>query len=141
MSEFYRYFKENMEGLGLPAPESLFGSVQSTVGTVTVLLGLADKFGPKVTVGELIGAGTTLEKLGVIAACSAAFYTGAVIGSLAVASGRCLGRGTSLADVLSEAAKWKLKRPWLKPMLNRLPGVFDADVAARKYYKHYGAVK
>ena len=31
MSEFYRYFKENMEALGLPAPESLFGSVTMAV--------------------------------------------------------------------------------------------------------------
>lgn len=27
MSDFYGYFKENMEGLGLPAPASLFGLV------------------------------------------------------------------------------------------------------------------
>jgi len=44
MSNFYRYFKENMSALGLPAPESLFGTVQTTVGTVTVLLGLIDKW-------------------------------------------------------------------------------------------------
>jgi len=141
MSDFYKYFKENMEALGLPAPESLFGSVQSTVGTVTVILGLADKFGPKVTVGELIGAGTKLEKLGVAAACSAAFYAGAVIGSLAVASGRCLGHGTSLGDVLFEASRWGFKRPWLSQLLHRLPGVYDPEVAARKYYKHYRVAK
>jgi hypothetical protein len=32
MSEFYRYFKENMEGLGLPAPVTLFSSAQAAVG-------------------------------------------------------------------------------------------------------------
>ncbi|MBQ5949914.1 hypothetical protein [Massilia sp. ST3] len=141
MSDFYKYFKENMDALGLPAPESLFGSVQSTVGTVTVLLGSIDKFGTKVTVGELIGAGTRLEKLGVVAACSAAYYAGAVIGSLAVATGRSLGHGTSLGDVLLEAARWGFKRPWLASLLHRLPGVYDPHVKARKYYKHQAAIR
>lgn len=141
MSDFYKYFKENMEDLGLPAPETLFGSVQSTVGTITVILGFVDKFGPKVTVGELIGAGTKLEKLGVIAACSAAFYAGAVIGSLAVAAGRCLGNGTSMADVLFEASRLGFKRPWLPPLLLRFPGMYQPDLPRRKYYRHYKAVK
>ena len=141
MSNFYKYFKENMSALGLPAPENLFGTVQSTVGTATVLLGLIDKFGTRVTLGELIGAGTKLEKLGVVAACSAAFYAGAVIGSLAVATGRCLGNGTSLGDVLILAAKWGFKRPWLAALLHRLPGVYDPSVSSRKYYKHHEAVR
>ena len=141
MSDFYKYFKENMDDLGLPAPEGLFGSLQSAVGTVTVIVGFADKFGPKVTLGEVIGAGTKLEALGVVAACSAAFYAGAVIGSLAVASGRCLGNGTSLADVLFEASRWRFKRPWLSPLLHRMPGIYKPAVAGRRYYKHYGAAK
>lgn len=141
MSNFYKYFKENMSALGLPAPESLFGTVQTTLGTVTVLLGLIDKFGTRVTVAELIGAGTKLEKLGVVAACSAAFYAGAVIGSLAVATGRCLGNGTSLGDALVLAAKWGFKRPWLAALLHRLPGLYDPGVTSRKYYKHQEAVR
>lgn len=91
MSNFYRYFKENMDSLGLPAPESLFGTLQITIGTLTVLLTNIDKFGKTVTVGELIGTGTRLEKLATVAAISAAFYVGACIGSLAVATGRTLG--------------------------------------------------
>lgn len=141
MSDFYKYFKENMDSLGLPAPETLFGSVQSTVGTVTTLLGVVDKFGTKLTLAEVVGAGTKLEKLGVVAACSASFYVGAVIGSLAVATGRCLGHGTSLGDVLLQAARWGFKRPWLASLLHRLPGVYDPNVSARKYYKHREAIR
>jgi hypothetical protein len=33
MSDFYTYFKENMDGLGLPAPESPFGTLQAAVGS------------------------------------------------------------------------------------------------------------
>ena len=76
MPNFYKYFKENMEGLGLPAPETLFNSLTAAVATATSILSQIDKFGKSVTIGELIGAGTRLERLGVIAACSAAFYLG-----------------------------------------------------------------
>jgi hypothetical protein len=82
MSSFYEYFKENMEGMGLPAPESLFGSVTSAVATASTLLGQIDKFGERVTITELLRAGTKLEQLAMIGACSAAFYVGAVIGRL-----------------------------------------------------------
>ena len=141
MSDFYKYFKENMDALGVPAPESLYGNLQTAVGTITVLLGLIDKFGHKVTLKELIGAGTKLEKLGVIAACSAAFYAGAVIGSLAVATGRCLGRGTSLGDALVEAARWGFKRPWLAPILDRLPGIHNPNGSSPTSFKRQGAIR
>lgn len=113
MSQFYKYFKENMESMGLPAPESLFGSLQAAVANTTVILSQIDKFGRTVTVGELIGAGTKLEALGMIAACSAAFYVGAVIGSIAVATGRSISGGVTIADVLFIANQYKFNRPWL----------------------------
>lgn len=87
MSNFYRYFKENMDELGLPSPESLFGSMQVALSNATVFVTQLDKFGRRVTVGELIGAGTRLERLGVVGALSASYYVGAVIGSIAVAAG------------------------------------------------------
>lgn len=31
MSDFYKYFQENMDALGLPAPESLFGTASAAV--------------------------------------------------------------------------------------------------------------
>lgn len=76
MSDFYKYFKENMQALGLCAPDSLFGSQQAAVGTISTILTFTDKFGPKVTIRELIGAGTKLERLGAMGAVCAAFYAG-----------------------------------------------------------------
>lgn len=137
MSEFYRYFKENMEGLGLPAPETLFGTLQASVANATVILSQIDKFGKAVTIGELIGAGTRLEGLGVVAACSAAFYVGAVIGSIAVATGRSLAGGTSLADVIFTATRYKLNRPWLTSSLQRWPGIYNSQEIARSTYQHH----
>jgi hypothetical protein len=140
MSEFYKYFKENMAALNLPAPESLYGSAQTTLATATAIITYIDKFGPKVTVGELVGAGTRLEGLTTVGVCLASYYVGAVIGSLAVATGRSLGRGTSLSDVLIEASRWGFSRPWLAPILQRFPGIYNPGVATRSNYKNYAAV-
>jgi hypothetical protein len=138
MSEFYKYFKENMEALGLlPPPESLFGTQQLAIGTISTILGCIEKFGKKVTVMEVIGAGTRLEQFAVMSAAGSSYYVGALIGSLAVATGRTLSGGTSLADVLYEASKWKLDRPWVTTLLHRHPGIYDPSVPGRKYYRTY----
>ena len=135
MSDFYKYFKENMESLGLPAPESLFGSVGLAVGTATTLLTQMEKFGKTVTVGELIGAGSRLEQLAIVGACSAAFYVGAVIGSIAVATGRVLGNGTSLSDVLASESRHSLNTPWLAQCMYTHPGIYQPDVPGRSQYR------
>lgn len=121
MSDFYKYFKKNMDGLGLPAPESLFGNAQLATATASTLIGLSEKFGKKVTVMEMIGAGIRSEKLMVIGAMSASYYIGAVVGSIAVATGRSLAGGASLADVLLSAQMNHLHRPWLPAIMMRHP--------------------
>ncbi|MCF7535509.1 hypothetical protein [Pseudomonas petrae] len=37
MSEFYRYFRENMDALGLAAPETLFANATTALATATAL--------------------------------------------------------------------------------------------------------
>lgn len=77
MSDFYKYFKENMEALGLaPPPESLFGTQQLAISTITLILGYIDKFGTKVTMLEMARAGTGLERLATLSALGAAYYVG-----------------------------------------------------------------
>lgn len=138
MSDFYKYFKENMEDLGLTAPpESLFGTQQLAISTITAILAFIDKFGTKVTVIEMAGAGTRMEQLALLGALGASYYAGAAIGSLAVATGRTLACGTSLADVLFEASRWEIGRPWLTSLLHRRPGIYDPSVSGRKYIKLY----
>jgi hypothetical protein len=65
MSQFFKYFRENMQALGLPAPESLYANQGLVVGHVETLLAALKKFGRNATMGELIGATTGLEKLAV----------------------------------------------------------------------------
>lgn len=110
---FYSYFKQNMESMGLPAPENLYGTIGVALATATTILTQIDKFGTTVTVAELIGAGTALEVFGVMASCSAAYYVGAVIGSIAVATGRSISGGVSIADIMYTANIYNLNRTWL----------------------------
>ncbi|HEX9172483.1 MAG TPA: hypothetical protein VF861_07465, partial [Telluria sp.] len=73
MSDFYQGFRENMEGVGLPAPQVLFGTFQAAVGSIATILGQIDKFGKTATIGDIIGAGTRLDGLAGIGGCSAAY--------------------------------------------------------------------
>jgi hypothetical protein len=142
MSDFYKYFKENMEALGLdPPPESLFGTQQLAIATISSNLIYIDKFGNKVTVREMISAGLRLEKVATLGAMGACYYAGATIGSLAVATGRTISGGTSLGDVLFEASKWGFKRSWLTSILIEKPGIYNPRVSGRQLYKHHGRIK
>lgn len=134
-SDFYRYFKENMDNLGLDCPETLFATKSTAVNTAITILSAIQQHGSKVTVAELIGAGTGLEKLIYLGALRASFYVGAVIGSIAVATGRSLAGGTSLADVLAEARSNHLHRPWLAGVMMRWPGIYQPHVRARAHYR------
>ncbi|WP_409526147.1 hypothetical protein [Nitrincola sp. MINF-07-Sa-05] len=96
--DFKKYFDENMKALGLPVPSSLFDTYQTAVATASTLVGTLATLGKGATIGELIGATVGLEKLAVAASFGAAAYTGAAIGSIAVASGRSLACGSRIAD-------------------------------------------
>lgn len=128
MSDFYKYFKENMDSLGLPAPEGLFSTAQAAIANCAIFVAHIDKYGTKITIRELIKAGTRLEKLGVVASVTASFYVGAVIGSIAVAVGRCLGNGASLGDALFTANRNKLHRPWLVSTFQKCPQLYGCAV-------------
>jgi len=91
MSGFYPAFKQNMEAIGLTVPTGLFATQQQAVSTIGQLLALVKTFGMKVTIRELIGAGSLTDVLAAAAAYSAAFYAGGAIGSLIVATDKAIG--------------------------------------------------
>ena len=97
--DFQKYFNENMQDLGLPVPSTLFDNVNMAIAYATTMAETLATLGKGATMGELIGATTGLEKLKVAAAIGAAGYVGAMIGSIAVASGRLLGCGSRIADM------------------------------------------
>ncbi|AKE03965.1 MULTISPECIES: hypothetical protein [Burkholderia] len=102
---FYTAFRDNMAASGLDAPASLFGTYQTAVGTLTLLLQPLAKLGAGATVAELIGATVGLEKLMVVGALGASFYIGAAIGSLIVAADNAM-VCTSGVDARRRGAIW-----------------------------------
>lgn len=71
---FYATFRENMTALGLDAPASFFGTYQTAVGTLTLMLQPLATLGADATVAELIGATVGLEKLMVVGAMSTVLF-------------------------------------------------------------------
>ncbi len=119
---FYFYFKENMEALGLPAPESLFETVSSATAAITALAAALKNYGPQATMGQLAkatvatgaaspAAAVICDKGAVFAGCLASFYVGACIGSLAVATGKSLSGGLSIVDIFDCAKSHDIPTP------------------------------
>ncbi|MCW7542042.1 hypothetical protein OOT46_30050 [Aquabacterium sp. A7-Y] len=135
-SKFYDYFRENMEALHLPAPLELFGNMTLALGSIKALELYMRTYGYKTTVLELLGAGFKADKLATLGAMQASYYLGAAVGSLAVATGRCLGNGASIADVLLSATRQGVNSPWLASHLARHPGIYDPGVPGRSLYRY-----
>ena len=140
---FWDRFRENMEALGLPAPQSLFGNVGLASATIAAIAKVVQTYGTKVTVSEAIltmsggAAGAGGGAVGVAAATSevvliaggltAAFYVGACIGSLAVALGETLSGGITLSDCLASAIDQGIPpQPWLVAVLKENPKFLGA---------------
>lgn len=106
---FYYYFKENMEATGLPCPETIFGVTTTAVTNIGLLAAYVAK-NHGVTIGKMLKDIPTIAAAGAAVAVadaavsvagvstvvsegsiatielSAAFYVGACIGSLLVAT-------------------------------------------------------
>ena len=132
--DFCKYFKENMTSLGLPVPDGFFNSQNAAVANAAAILSALKMIGPKATMAEIAGATVAIEKLAVLGALSASFYLGAVIGSIAVATGRYLSCGSTIADYFAMAEKDGLLTPALRNHLNQYQIVFNSQIANRKSY-------
>jgi len=132
--DFKKYFNENMQDLGLPAPSTLFDTYQTAIGTALLLGETLSKLGKGATMGELVGATFGLEKLKIAAALGAAGYTGAVIGSIAVASGRSLGCGSRMADMFAFVPQNNLQFRGWNSFYAHNPKVLDRGNKSRRNF-------
>lgn len=130
--DFFVFFSENMEALGLPAPKSLFSSAQTATSTIATILGTMKSLGAtasRMTLRELLGAAGALEGtelLAIAGAAYASYYVGAAIGSLLIATQRTAMCGQTIADYIAEMDKHpRLEVPaWLRAKLQHSPEVF-----------------
>jgi hypothetical protein len=123
-----------MDALGLPTPTTWHGTATTVTGTLSTLAALSEKFGPRVTVGELIRAGTKTEILTVAGGISAAWYLGAAIGSAAVATGNYTSCGTRISDVFTYATMHRMLTPRIKHQLVAFPEIYDVNRKRRHCY-------
>jgi len=121
LSHFGKYFKENMNAIGLPAPSDLFGTTTVAYANIKKLSEAVSLYGRQITVQEAWRGSYKLERLRLLGPLSAAYYTGAAIGSAAVATGRSLGCGTSIADAIWYAKENAIYDSWLEGELASNP--------------------
>lgn len=97
--DFGRYFKENMNALGMPVPSGMFETYAQATATAGTIVGTLHTLGAGATAAELFGATVAAEKIMALAAIGAVAYVGAMVGSLAIATGRTLGCGSQISDM------------------------------------------
>lgn len=137
---FYIHFANNMKALNLPAPESLFGTLTTATASIGAMVKYIQTYGTKATVREMFmtlpgaaaGAGggavgfatAASEALLVVGAVSAAYYIGACLGSLAVATKNTVIKDVSVAECLSTAFVNGIQTPpWLIMTLTTYPAL------------------
>jgi len=113
-SNFGDYFEENMQAIGLPAPNDVFSSVSVAYANISELAAAVSLYGSQITVAEIWGATTKLEKLRLVGPMIAAYYTGAAVGSAAVALGRSLGCGATISDAMLHLRDHGIYDSWIE---------------------------
>lgn len=124
-SEFYKKFAANMQAMGLPAPQSLFGTLSTAMASTAAIAGAIAKVGSEATLAELLytfpAAGGTAVLAGAIGeicavggALLASFYVGACIGSIVAAAIDVYG-----VKIIGTLTRW----------VSELTAVLDQDVA------------
>ena len=103
-----------MKAIGLPAPTSLFGSNTTAYANIHQIAATVYLYGRQVTLAEAWGATGKLEKLRILGPVIAAYYTGAAVGSAAVALGRSLGCGATIPDAIWHMREHGIYASWIE---------------------------
>gem|GEM_PF-1618603 len=128
------YWKENMTALGIKPPEGYYATQVAVSSAIGTLVGVVEKFGPRVTVMELIGAGILSEKFLIFSGMLASAYVGAMIGSGAVATQRCLMKGTTLGDVLYYSTYNHWSNQAVLKVIRSNPQIYEVDIPGRQFF-------
>ncbi|WP_263146259.1 hypothetical protein [Pseudomonas sp. RIT-PI-AD] len=127
-----------MDQIYMTLTETIDGTFKMVMGDILYLMSFHEKYGSKVTVADLRGAGTMKDAAKVLAAIGSAGYLGAMIGSAAVATGRYGACGSYIIDAFAFARMHNLDRPWLISHLQRHPEIYTPNHPARGMYARFG---
>lgn len=138
--DWHDYLSENMDALGLMTPDTIFKGAALSIGTLKSLEAAYATFSG-VEISALIYDGavsiTASEGLTIAAAGMAAFYTGALIGSMAVASQRSLTCGKRLSDyfaMMPQAGFTDAQIAKIKGVINDHPAIINPTLPNRKVF-------
>jgi hypothetical protein len=132
---WFGYWRENMQALGIPVPDTMFPNYALLIGAIKELNKAIVKYGARLTVADLAGAGLAAEVIDYLLEIGLAAFVGAAIGSAAVATQRVLMGGTTLGEVLSWAFSNNVKpAPQVRAVLIKNPEIYTQNHPAQPFY-------
>ena len=132
--DFHKYFKENMDALGFPSVSTWFDVTTDALAVAGGSAEMVRRFGGNTGLRTLAGATFAVEKVGIAAGLLLVGYAGAAIGSAAVATGRSLGCGTRMIDVISYIEKNDLQFKGYKDFFIQHPEVYNVNHSNRRAF-------
>ena len=133
--DFKKYFKQNMNTIGLDVTDSLFETQGKALETLTAIGVALQTLGAGATIAEIVGATVGLEKLMVIAGAKASYYLGGATGSLLVATKRSLTCGRGILDIFVFMDKNDLKFEGRDTFFLSNPEILDTNHRNRKIFR------
>ena len=112
---FGQYIDNNMSSLNLPMPSTIFETIGSMTAVATAIAEVIEINGTSISLYQSLKKISSAKKaLSVSVGLSASYYLGALIGSMAVATGRCLSGGATIADAIWTAREMGIFGSWLE---------------------------
>lgn len=112
--DFVKSWEENMNGLGLWIPATSYeaaGGITGMIGAVATVVETSSS----ISVAAAFSKAKVSVVAGRLAALYASYWTGAAIGSMAVATGKSLSCGATIADAMWIARdQFKIYGTWLE---------------------------
>jgi len=132
--EFIKYANDNMKALGLTPIENMGDTIDQALSKLGTMAGTVAVLGKGATLAELALATTAVEKIAVGASFYATFYVGAYIGSFAVATGKYLSCGSSIADAFAFIEDNNIKFDNAKVFFANNPEILNTGMANREVF-------
>lgn len=111
---FGTFIDENMASLGLPMPSTTFETIGSMTAIATSMAEIIEINGTSINLYQALSKINSAKKtLSISAGITASYYLGALIGSMAVATGRCLSGGVTMSEAIWAAREMGIFASWL----------------------------
>lgn len=126
---FRTAFLHHMQRLGLPVAAEPFEHFGQAVSNASQMAALVARLPVQAKVSDLVSRTLGLEKLMVAADYDARLYTAGVIGSIALASGQCEGKGSTTGQLFRFTFQHQLQFPGWHQLFSQNAALMDQGAA------------